>query len=231
MVSRHNVLKKTSVSIFVSDINKTAIYGRSLLMNEFEVLKMREIEISGRDSGECPDRYIVGERTESLLDIFKEKGKHGVPLIDAAIVGTYECPSKFYKNMKGYCDPCPDMTTSDAGAKSVSDCVPFNTVIMAAKDASLTYEARTNENVNGYTNAQPSALAVMNYSSGTDAYIKIRGYALLPDQRVDETNILKGFQIVKCEAGLNCFNESGFREDISILVGTVMRWYCDAPVL
>jgi len=80
-------------------------------------------------------------------------------------------------------------------------------------DASLTYEARSNSRVNGYENAQPSALTLNNDKT---AYLKIRGYALLPDQRVDPNS--EGLQLDLCKSGLNCFNESRFREALSALV-------------
>ena len=80
-------------------------------------------------------------------------------------------------------------------------------------DASLTYEARSNSRVNGYENAQPSALTLNNNKT---SYLKIRGYALLPDQRVDPNS--EGLQLVLCKSGLNCFNESRFREALSALV-------------
>ena len=201
------------------DVNKTAVLGRTSLFTEFEVLKLTETEIDGRDTGECPDRYEGGlTQNTQLINIFKEKGKFGVTQTTQSKLKAYECPSKFYKHSDGYCEPCPDMTTSDPGAKNLQDCAAFNTVIMAGKDASLTYEARTNSRVNGYMQAQPSALTL---NDNAEAYLKLRGYALQPDERVDPSDISKGFQIDKCRDGLNCFNDSSFREALSTLLGTV----------
>jgi len=201
------------------DVNKTAIYGRSLLLQEFEILQIKEVLFQGRDTGECPDRYEGGtEKLLKYIDIFKESGKGGIPFVDADVVGVYACPNKFYRSSGGYCQPCPDMTTSNKGAMSLADCAAFNTIIISAKDASLTYEARTNEEVDGYRSAQPNALTL---NDGAKAYLKIRGYALHPDEWSDPDDENAGRQIDKCEEGLNCFNESRFREDLSALVGTV----------
>lgn len=193
---------------FFLDVNKTAAQGRKALLDQFEVLQVTEQRAEGKDSEECPDRFIsAGASVNRYLNLNKLAGSG------------YSCPSKFYMHATdGYCQPCPDMTTSDPGALSSSDCVAFNTVILGAKDASLTYEARTNTNVNGYVNAQPSALTLNN---GAVSYLKIRGYALLPDQLASRDEPIRGFQIERCEAGLNCFNESAFRESVSALIGTV----------
>ena len=127
------------------DVNKTAVRGRTSLFTEFEVLKLTETEIDGRDTGECPDRYQSElKQNKRSINIFKDKGKFGAVMTDPDMLKTHECPSKFYKRSEGYCEPCPDMTTSDAGATGLKDCAAFNTVIMAGKDASLSYEARTN---------------------------------------------------------------------------------------
>ena len=190
------------------DVNGTAALGRQLLMEEFEVVQVLEQQMQGRDSGECPDRYIGGTSSVSrFLDINKLAGAR------------YACPSKFYMHaLDGYCQPCPDMTTSDAATPSIQGCAGLNTVILAAKDASLTYEARTNTKLNGYVNAQPSALTL---NDGAVSYLKIRGYALLPDQYVAPDEPIKGLQIDRCASGLNCFNESQFRSDLSALLETV----------
>ena len=110
------------------------------------------------------------------------------------------------------------MTTSNHGAIGIDECEPFNTIIWAAKDASLTYEARTNQNVNGYPDAQPNALTL---NDDAPAYLKIRGYALHPDKRVNEQDEAQGLQIERCDFGLNCFNETSFREDLSAMIGSV----------
>ena len=197
------------------DVNKTAIYGRSLLFQEFEILQIKEVRMQGRDSGECPDRFIAStEAVTRFIDMFKGSGKGGAAFSDAETVGLYRCPSKFYRVASGYCLPCPDMTTSDKGATSAAHCAPFNTIILVAKDASLTYEARTNEAVNGYASAQPNALTL---NDGAKAYLKIRGYALHPNDPVDANDANAGLQIDMCQEGLNCFNESRFQEDVSAL--------------
>ena len=110
------------------------------------------------------------------------------------------------------------MTTSNHGAIGIDECEPFNTIIWAAKDASLTYEARTNQNVNGYPDAQPNALTL---NDDAPAYLKIRGYALHPDEPVNEQDEAQGLQIERCDFGLNCFNETSFREDLSAMIGSV----------
>ena len=171
---------------------------------------LTEQSIAGRDSGECPDRWIQDsdkpERT--LYDLYGLAGEN------------YECPSKFFMFVqpnRTTCEPCPDMTTCNAGAIGAASCMPFSTLVITAKDASLTYEARTNEAVNGYIDAQPNANTV----NSDDSYLKIRGFALQPDNLISAINPNKGYQIEKCKVGLNCFNETQFRQDFSAMIGSV----------
>ena len=92
------------------------------------------------------------------------------------------------------------MSTSDPGAMLIGDCESFNTVILAAKDASLTYEARTNEKLNGYTDAQPNALTL---KDNDPSYFKIRGYAIQPDKLVNPEDAQKA-QILKSALDADC---------------------------
>ena len=91
------------------------------------------------------------------------------------------------------------MSTSDPGAMLIGDCESFNTVILAAKDASLTYEARTNEKLNGYTDAQPNALTL---KDNDPSYIKVRGYAIHPDKLMPSDSQA---QILKSTLGADCY--------------------------
>eukprot|EP00286_Rhodomonas_abbreviata_P001414 CAMPEP_0181289360 /NCGR_PEP_ID=MMETSP1101-20121128/842_1 /TAXON_ID=46948 /ORGANISM="Rhodomonas abbreviata, Strain Caron Lab Isolate" /LENGTH=2547 /DNA_ID=CAMNT_0023393579 /DNA_START=238 /DNA_END=7881 /DNA_ORIENTATION=- len=191
------------------DLNRTKLIARRELLETFEVVAMFERTQSSTTIPTCPatisDQVLSTKYVNIFSTDFSERG--------------YECPTKFYRRQSkdlNLCVPCPDMTTSDAGAEGITECAPFNTFIIIGKDPSFTYQARTLPAGGGLENAQPSALDL---HKGDVSYIKIRGYAVKMDNLVDESDTELGFQWQRCSIGLNCFNAMSFREHVSELVG------------
>jgi hypothetical protein len=146
-----------------------------------------------------------------------------LPMFDPDVVlggdgRPYACPSKFYASRAtNSCAPCPDMATSNAGAPDAGGCVPLRTVILAGRDASLSYEARTDPGAGGQANAQPNAVDLMGALKTNASYIKTRGYGLQLHQPINAYSPTV-LQAAECRIGLNCFNATALRLQLSALL-------------
>ena len=185
--------------------NETVQAARSDFLEQFELISLYTTTKAIVDLKRCPDAWEEAEdELTDLVNFFAE----------GFSASTYACPSKFYR-VGPRCVPCPDMTTSNAGASALADCRPFNTYFFVIKDASLTYEARTNAAVGGMRGAQPNAIDIY----GAVTYYKIRGMALQPNELVWNQDPALGLQVERCDQGLNCFSAEAFRRQLSSVLG------------
>ena len=223
--------------------NRTRREARAVLIKEFDVVQVRsrpattslqiafhrifkpvvtclarflqifQAAVKGVDSGECPNRWIlVGEDRTAIPHIIPSFSNP--PPV---------CPTGTFSTAENFCEMCPDMTASDKGSTSIAACVPFLSLILVGKDASLTYQARTEPRLGGIGNAQPNAVDIYGLSLKNASYIKVRGYAVQPDSLVNVYDPAQGYQADRCNAfGLNCFNQTDFRYRLSQAAGSLI---------
>ncbi|EKX41290.1 hypothetical protein GUITHDRAFT_112751 [Guillardia theta CCMP2712] len=200
--------KYDRITCVYPDVNGTAQLWRTKMMYEYQILKIFTETRQSKAAGTCPDKWIVGPKLLIDVDLFKS----------SFLSVTYACPNKYYQSSSGFCEPCPDMTTSDQGATDIAHCIPYNSFFLTAKDASLTYDSRTRIASGGQTSAQPNAYDI----NKNPVYYIIRGYSLHPYQIASPASPALGNQISYCSNRLNCFNESEFRVNLStVLQGKV----------
>ena len=110
------------------------------------------------------------------------------------------------------------MTASDAGAVGPGACAPFNSVVLAGKDCSLSYGSRTDPAAGGAARAQPNAVDLMGELKTNASYIKTRGYALQLRAPINAWSAVPRPQAEECLAGLNCFNATALRLRLAALL-------------
>jgi hypothetical protein len=143
------------------------------------------------------------------------------PLFDPSYQPSFQCPSSFYSR-GSECLPCPDKSTSDAGAKALAECHGFSTIILAIKDPSVSFSARTHSSFGGAPDAQPNGFDIMNYTGmeqTASLYTGVRGYGVQATSLLDPRFPELGLETQACFLGSNCFNSSSFRERVSAALG------------
>ena len=187
----------------VAEARKAA---RRELFAAFQLLSITSVIETGRSVGACPT-FIAESKVRLQAEIFAP----------SFFSPSHACPVGFYSD-KTACVPCPDASTSDAAASSQSQCAGFVTVILAMKDPSVSFAARTSSSFGAALDAQPNGYDIMNYTGMRQSaalYSKVRGYALQPLEPIDERSPELGPQSNLCREGSNCFNLTAFRFDLS----------------
>jgi len=220
--------------------NASRVDLRRQLFEEMGIVALFSTKPLGSFAGQCPSNLDFVANGSTTVEY--------MPLFDTGFIRpNYACPAKLYATpspagtiVRGstasgssQCVPCPDMSTSDPGALSANDCLSYEGFVLTAKDAAVTYHARTEPVVkNGLTTyyygsdpaAQPNAYDLMSTTpivavrTTAPSYIKIRGYALRPYQPIDPTKPSSLLQISRCGQGSACFSSSQFRNDVSTLL-------------